>query len=192
MKLPEAVRNGIDAVTSRVPDLDEAKAMAEKVPGIAINTALRGAEIGVAGAGLLTRTASKAADAARTGVAAGASLLGLSGASEVISVQPLKEDPWAGGPLRPVDDIRDAAALTDEVAAEIEDLPTGETLTHADLPLEDYDHLTLGDLRTRIRKLGVGELVQLREYEHAHANRLPVVKSFDTRLATLAKKSTKA
>lgn len=188
MKLPEAVRNGIDAVTSRVPDLDEAKAMAEKVPGIAINTALRGAEIGVAGAGLLTRTASKAADAARTGVAAGASLLGLSGPPPVIQVEPLVEDPWSGGPLRPVDDIREAV----EVAAEIEDLPTGETLTHADLPLEDYDHLTLGDLRTRIRQLGVGELVQLREYEHAHANRLPVVKAFDTRLAALAKKSAEA
>ena len=189
MKLPDAARSGIDAVTSRVPDLGDAKALAERAPGIAINTALRGAELAVAGVGLLTRTVSKATDVARSGVAAGSSLLSRADTPEKISVAPLIDDPWSGGPLRPVDDIREAVELTPEDAAEIEDLPSGEDLTHADLPLEDYDHLTLGDLRTRIRKLGAGELVQLREYEHAHANRLPVVKAFDTRLAALGKKS---
>ena len=192
MKLPDVARSGIDAVTSRVPDLADAKALAERAPGLAIGTALRGAELAVAGVGLLTRTVNKATEVARNGVAAGTSLIGRAGTPEVIQVEPLTEDPWLGGPLRPVDDIREAVELSGDDAAEVENLPSGETLTHAELPLEDYDHLTLGDLRSKIRKLGAGELVQLREYEHAHANRLPVVKAFDTRLAALANKAARA
>ena len=58
--------------------------------------------------------------------------------------------------------------------------------THADLPLEDYDHLTLGSLRGRLRSLDVDQLVRLRSYEKAHANRLPVVTMLDNRIAKLA------
>ncbi len=58
--------------------------------------------------------------------------------------------------------------------------------THEDLPLEDYDHLTLGSLRGRLRSLDVEQLVRLRSYEKAHANRLPVVTMLDNRIAKLA------
>ena len=58
--------------------------------------------------------------------------------------------------------------------------------THGDLPLEDYDHLTLGSLRGRLRSLDVTQLVRLRSYEKAHANRLPVVTMLDNRIAKLA------
>jgi hypothetical protein len=70
---------------------------------------------------------------------------------------------------------------------EVAEAADGATLTHDELPLEDYDHMTLTALRSRIRSLDAAQLVQLREYEQAHANRLPVVKAFDTRLAKLAK-----
>ena len=58
--------------------------------------------------------------------------------------------------------------------------------THEDLPLEDYDHLTLGSLRGRLRSLDVDQLVRLRGYEKAHADRLPVVTMLDNRIAKLA------
>ena len=58
--------------------------------------------------------------------------------------------------------------------------------THEDLPLEDYDHLTLGSLRGRLRSLDVEQLVRLRSYEKAHADRLPVVTMLDNRIAKLA------
>ena len=63
---------------------------------------------------------------------------------------------------------------------------TGAPLAHDDLPLPDYDHMTLGSLRGRLRSLSVEQLVQLRTYEKAHADRLPVVTMLDNRIAKLA------
>lgn len=57
---------------------------------------------------------------------------------------------------------------------------------HAELPLPDYDHMTLGALRGKLRSLDVGQLVALRNYEKAHADRLPVVTMLDNRIAKLA------
>jgi hypothetical protein len=98
-------------------------------------------------------------------------------------------DPYMGGPLEPVEDIREAVFLSEEDATEVAEAADGATLARDELPLEDYDHMTLTALRSRIRSLDAAQLVQLREYEQAHANRLPVVKAFDTRLAKLAKDS---
>lgn len=53
------------------------------------------------------------------------------------------------------------------------------------LPLPDFDHLTLGSIRGRLRRLSLPELVQLREYEGAHGNRLPIVTMLDNRIAKL-------
>lgn len=58
--------------------------------------------------------------------------------------------------------------------------------THDELPLADYDHMTLGSLRGRLRSLSVEQLVQIRDYEKAHAHRLPVVTLLDNRIAKLA------
>lgn len=59
-------------------------------------------------------------------------------------------------------------------------------LAHDDLPLPDYDHLTLGSLRSRLRALTPAHLEQVLAYERAHANRLQVVRMFENRLAKLA------
>jgi hypothetical protein len=56
----------------------------------------------------------------------------------------------------------------------------------ADLPLPDYDHMTLGSLRGRLRSLDVDQLVALRAYEKSKADRLPVVTMLDNRIAKLA------
>ena len=57
---------------------------------------------------------------------------------------------------------------------------------HDDLPLPDYDHMTLGALRGRLRSLDMQQLVQLRDYEKSKADRLPVVTMLDNRIAKLS------
>ena len=74
-------------------------------------------------------------------------------------------------------------AVVEAVSASVE---APEVTAHDDLPLADYDHMTLGSLRGRLRSLGVAELVQVRDYEKAHAHRLPVVTLLDNRIAKLA------
>lgn len=75
--------------------------------------------------------------------------------------------------------------LPEEVQEDVAQLTPGADLAHADLPLEDFDHLTVPQLRGRIRRLELAELVQLRDYEQAHAHRLPVLTLLDNRVATL-------
>lgn len=75
-----------------------------------------------------------------------------------------------------------------ETVSELSDAPA--VTVHDDLPLADYDHMTLGSLRGRLRSLTVPELVQVRDYEKAHAHRLPVVTLLDNRIAKLATDST--
>jgi hypothetical protein len=57
---------------------------------------------------------------------------------------------------------------------------------HSELPLPDYDHMTLGALRGRLRSLDMQQLVQLRDYEKSKADRLPVVTMLDNRIAKLS------
>jgi len=64
--------------------------------------------------------------------------------------------------------------------------PPGALLGHDALSLADFDHLTVPELRSRIRPLGLADLTELRDYERAHADRLPVLTLLDTRMTTLA------
>jgi hypothetical protein len=57
---------------------------------------------------------------------------------------------------------------------------------HSELPLPDYDHMTLGSLRGRLRSLDMQQLVQLRDYEKSKADRLPVITMLDNRIAKLS------
>jgi hypothetical protein len=59
-------------------------------------------------------------------------------------------------------------------------------MTHAELPLPDYDQLSIGDLRHRIRSLEAEQLRAVADHERAHANRVPVLEILDARLADLA------
>src|SRR4051794_37833126 len=84
---------------------------------------------------------------------------------------------------------RHDTAASPDVVALVEDVaPTvgGQEPSHDELPLPDYDHMTLGSLRGRLRSLTVDELVAIREYEKAHADRLPVLTLVDNRIAKLA------
>ncbi len=87
------------------------------------------------------------------------------------------------------DSTRIDTAATADVVETVERVSSqigGEVVAHEDLPLPDYDHLTLGSLRGRMRSLDVPQLVQIRDYEKAHANRLPIVTMLDNRIAKLA------
>lgn len=64
--------------------------------------------------------------------------------------------------------------------------PASAPLTHDQLPLPDYDHMTLGSLRGRMRAMSLEHLMQVRTYEKAHADRLPIVTMLDNRIAKLA------
>jgi hypothetical protein len=70
------------------------------------------------------------------------------------------------------------AEVTPEVAA-----AAGAVLEHDDLPLPDFDHMTVGQLRGRLRTLDLVSLVQLRDYEEAHANRIQIVAMLNNRIA---------
>lgn len=75
--------------------------------------------------------------------------------------------------------------VVETVEAVADALTTGVP-ERGELPLEDYDSLTLGALRGRLRSLSLEELVHVRDYEKAHAHRLPVVTLLDNRIAKLA------
>lgn len=76
-----------------------------------------------------------------------------------------------------------AAPVADKVT---EQLKIEEPTSRDELPIPDFDNITLGSLRARLRSLSVEDLVTLREWEQAHAHRLPVVTLLDNRIAKLA------
>jgi hypothetical protein len=75
--------------------------------------------------------------------------------------------------------------LPEDVQEEVAQRPSGAELTHDQLPLADFDHQTVPQLRGRLRTLDLAQLVQLRDYEQAHGARLPVLTLLDNRIAKL-------
>ncbi|GGB92192.1 hypothetical protein [Cellulomonas carbonis] len=55
-----------------------------------------------------------------------------------------------------------------------------------DLPIPDFDHLSVTALGHRIRSLDVGQIDSLLEFERAHGNRLPVVQVLQMRRRAVA------
>ncbi len=76
--------------------------------------------------------------------------------------------------------VTEAAAEPASSAAEPEapaaSAPSGE------LPLANFDELTVASLRARLRNLSNDDLTQLMTYEKAHQNRPEVIKMFQNRL----------
>lgn len=98
-----------------------------------------------------------------------------------------KGEPTPSAPK--VDAVKVETAASPEVVEKVEEVSAtvgGEVVSHDELPLPDYDHLTLGSLRGRMRSLDLPQLIQIRDYEKAHANRLPIVTMLDNRIAKLA------
>ncbi len=97
-------------------------------------------------------------------------------------------DPWAELPDDTEDDQPELTPLERleqfSVPAEI-GAQAGGLKSAADLPLEDFDHMTAPQLRGRLRTLDRVQLVQLLDYERAHANRVPIVLMLENRLTKL-------
>jgi hypothetical protein len=55
----------------------------------------------------------------------------------------------------------------------------------AELPLANYDSLTIASLRARLRNLTAGQLTELIGYEREHANREDVISMFERRITKL-------
>ena len=70
--------------------------------------------------------------------------------------------------------------VASEVGAE-----AGGLKSAADLPLADFDHMRAAQLRGRLRTLDPVGLVQLLDYERAHAHRVAIIVMLENRLAKL-------
>jgi len=81
--------------------------------------------------------------------------------------------------------VTEAAPPTARVVAETTtaQLDIDEPQSHDDLPITDFDNVTLGSLRSRLRSLSLEELATLRSWEKAHGDRLPVLTLLDNRIA---------
>jgi hypothetical protein len=99
--------------------------------------------------------------------------------------QPAGAVPGAAGP-RP--DIAAAATHTAAHTAEPEPEPAAGTDMDTgtdDLPLPNYDELSVPSLRARLRTLDVAQLRQLTRYEQANAARPEVIAMYERRVAKL-------
>ena len=72
------------------------------------------------------------------------------------------------------------AAVTEESAA-----AAPVTEAEPDVPLPNYDELSIASLRARLRNLDAAQVKQLAEYERAHAARADVITMFERRIAKL-------
>ena len=77
-------------------------------------------------------------------------------------------------------------AVTDVVERVSEDLQVEAPAKADELPIPDFDNVSIGSLRARLRSLTVEDLVTLREWEKAHAHRLPVITLLDNRIAKVS------
>jgi hypothetical protein len=77
-------------------------------------------------------------------------------------------------------------AKNTEVEAVAAKLDVDEPESREDLPIPDFDNVSLGSLRGRLRSLSLEQLVVLREWEQAHAHRLPVITLLDNRIAKVS------
>jgi len=77
-------------------------------------------------------------------------------------------------------------AVTDKVEAVAKKLDVDEPESRDELPIPDFDNVSLGSLRGRLRSLSLEQLVVLREWEQAHAHRLPVMTLLDNRIAKVS------
>ncbi len=164
------------------------------------DTAAKGAEKVADTAGTAARAVDDAAeDVADTAGSTGAQASSLADdlAAEVVATDEPKDDvPGDEAPkgeptakATQPDDTRIDTAASAEVVETVEQVSSAvgaPVLKHDELPLADYDHMTLGSLRGRMRSLHIPQLVQIRDYEKAHADRLPIVTMLDNRIAKLA------
>lgn len=89
--------------------------------------------------------------------------------------------PSPAGPPTPAAAHAEAAALLSEVSPET----AKPTTAHDDLPVTNWDGLTIAAIRQRTRALPDQDILTLLAYERAHAARPAVILNLENRLAKL-------
>ncbi len=100
--------------------------------------------------------------------------------TEVVESEAEPEPEPAPSPLQQLEEF----SVPPEIGAQAGGLKDAK-----DLPLDDFDHMSAPQLRGRLRSLDRIQLVQLLDYERAHAHRVPIVVMLENRLAKLLKES---
>jgi hypothetical protein len=80
----------------------------------------------------------------------------------------------------------DAAPAAPAPAASAPAAPAAATAPAGELPVPNYDDLSIASLRARLRNLSADQLTQLIDYEKGHAARPDVITMFERRIAKLA------
>ena len=142
----------------------------------------------------------RAAEKAKTAAASGSTSTATKPAPPVKAPEAAAAEPAAteAAPSTPAahevsEAAREAGApgvVTDEVEAVTAKLDLDEPESREDLPIPDFDNVSLGSLRGRLRSLSLEQLVVLREWEQAHAHRLPVITLLDNRIAKVSAQET--
>ena len=91
----------------------------------------------------------------------------------------------APAPEAPAEPKAQAATEPSNVRVLEPEAASPETEASADLPLANYDTLTVASLRARLRNLSPGQLSILIDYEKAHAGREEVVGMYERRIAKI-------
>jgi len=99
-------------------------------------------------------------------------------ASETVTPEAVVPEPVAAEPVAP--EAEPEAAQAPAAAPVSAAAPAGE------LPLANYDDLSIASLRARLRNLSAEQLTQLIDYEKGHAARPDVITMFERRIAKLA------
>ena len=170
---------------------DTAAATAADTAGRAAGAATSAAEVVERGAEAIADPVERAVETAVAPPPADSDDTATDGDDTATDATPAAEAPKGAPTPKAVepDSSRVDTAASASVVETVQRATAGASTTavdHDELPLPDYDHMTLGSLRGRLRALSVDQLVQIRTYEKAHADRLPVVTMLDNRIAKLA------
>jgi len=101
---------------------------------------------------------------------------------------PARVEPEAAAPEPVAPAVKRGAPVTS--GGHVRLLPPDEVPAAAapagDLPVPNYDDLSVASLRARLRNLSADQISQLIDYEKAHAGRADVITMFERRIAKLA------
>ena len=104
------------------------------------------------------------------------------------TVAPARVEPEAAAPEPVAPAVKRGAPVTS--GGHVRLLPPDEVPAAAapagDLPVPNYDDLSVASLRARLRNLSADQISQLIDYEKAHAGRADVITMFERRIAKLA------
>jgi hypothetical protein len=101
---------------------------------------------------------------------------------------PAPVEPEAAAPEPVAPEVKPGAPVTS--GGHVRLLPPDEVPAAAapagDLPVPNYDDLSVASLRARLRNLSADQISQLIDYEKGHAGRADVITMFERRIAKLA------